>query len=213
MKQTLRLYGCVLGLLLATSLRAQSPPGTRSRLELGRTKTPATAENKFRNFPFLRHTQPANLDRSVTLHKNVALNDYYRSLLIAPVAVRVATTRPQTLIESTTTAAVQAEARPMVEESIRTSEDLMFANDRIVVSNVYPNPASESAEIDYVLTSGDARITLLNVLGTPVAEYTLDRSDRKLRIPTRTMETGVYLYLLSLDGRKVATKKLLVRHQ
>lgn len=89
----------------------------------------------------------------------------------------------------------------------------MFANEHIVVSNVYPNPASESAEIDYALTSGDAKITLLNVLGTPVAEYTLDRNDRKLRIPTRTMETGVYLYLLSIDGRKVATKKLLVRHQ
>ena len=101
----------------------------------------------------------------------------------------------------------------MVDENVRNSEDLMFSNDRIVVSNVYPNPASESAEIDYMLTSGEAKITLLNVLGTPISEFTLDRSERKLRIPTRSMETGVYLYLLSIDGRKVATKKLLVRHQ
>ncbi|MBC8155795.1 MAG: T9SS type A sorting domain-containing protein [Bacteroidetes bacterium] len=214
MKQTLRLYGCILGLLLAASLRAQSLPSTRSRLELGRSKAPASTENKFKNFLFLRHAETANLDRSVTLHKNVALNDYYRSLLIAPAATRVTNTpRPQVQAESTGSATVQTEPRPVVVENLRTSEDLMFANDRIIVSNVYPNPASESAEIDYVLTSGEAKITLLNVLGTPVAEYTLDRSDRKLRIPTRTMDTGVYLYLLSLDGRKVATKKLLVRHQ
>lgn len=198
---------------MATSLQAQIPPGTRSRLELGRAKTPATTENKFKNFPFLRQTQAANLDRSVTLHKNVAINDYYRSLLIAPVAPKVSTVRSQVQAESTASAVAQTEVRPMVEDNLRTSEDLMFSNDRITVSNVYPNPASESAEIDYVLTAGDAKITLLNVLGTPVAEYTLDRTDRKLRIPTRTMDTGVYLYLLSLDGRKVATKKLLVRHQ
>ncbi len=89
----------------------------------------------------------------------------------------------------------------------------MFANEHIAVSNVYPNPASEGAEIDYQLTNGDARLTLLNILGAPVAEYTLDPNDHKLHIATRSMETGVYFYQLSVDGRKVATKKLLVRHQ
>lgn len=213
MKQTLRLYGCLLGLLLATSLRGQTPSDTRSRLELGRT-TPAPTNTTFKNFPFLRQSSPTSPDRPVTLQKNGTLTDYYRSRLIAPATPKVTnTTRPLVQAESTTTQSVQAESRPTVEENAHSSEDRMFANDHIVVSNVYPNPASESAEIDYTLTAGDAKITLLNVLGTPVAEYTLDRTDHKLRIPTRTMETGVYLYLLSIDGRKVATKKLLVRHQ
>lgn len=157
---------------------------------------------------------PSGSDRSVTLQKEKAITDYYRSRLIAPATAKLTgTTRPPVPAESTATLSVQAEGHPAVEENAHSSEDRMFANDRIIVSNVYPNPASEGAEIDYSLLAGDARITVLNVLGTPVAEYALDRNDHKLRIPTRTMETGVYLYLLSLDGRKVATKKLLVRHQ
>jgi hypothetical protein len=53
----------------------------------------------------------------------------------------------------------------------------------------------------------------LNVLGAPIAEYNLDRNDRKVRIVTRDLSTGYYLYQLSVDGKKVATKRLLVRHQ
>lgn len=213
MKQTLRIYGCLLGLFWVTSLRAQTTPNLRSRLELGRSEKTSSAENKIKNFPFLRQYQATKLDRSVTVQKNVAINDYYRSLLIAPVTPKVAAARAQSQTESTTMATILAEPRPIADENLHNSEDRMFANDRIIVSNVYPNPASESAEIDYTLLAGEAKITLLNVLGSPVAEYNLDRNERKLRIPTRSMETGVYLYLLSLDGRKVATKKLLVRHQ
>ncbi len=214
MKQTLRVYGCLLGLFLVTSLRAQTGPGTRSRLELGRSKPTPLSSDKFKNFPFLRYPQVTSLDRAVTLHKSLPINDYYRSLLIAPAPAKVTLTRQQAAQpESTANAVVQAESRPVVTESLRSSEDRLFANEHVVVSNVYPNPAAESAEIDYQLTAGDARLTLLNILGAPVAEYSLDPADRKLRIATRTMETGVYFYQLSVDGRKVATKKLLVRHQ
>lgn len=94
-------------------------------------------------------------------------------------------------------------------------EDRLFANDRIVVSNVYPNPASEYAEIDYQITApvGEARIIVSDILGSPIAEYTLEANDRKVRITTRDFATGMYFYRLSLDGKKVATKKLLVQHR
>ena len=215
MKRTLRVHGCLLGLFLATSLHAQTGPGTRSRLELGRSKPAPTTSDKFKNFPFLRYPQVTILDRAVTFHKNIAINDYYRSLLIAPAAApKVNPVRQQVVQpESTANAVAPAEARPAVADVVRSSEDRLFANEHLVVSNVYPNPAAESAEIDYQLTSGDAKLTLLNILGAPVAEYSLDPTDRKLHIATRSMETGVYFYQLSVDGRKVATKKLLVRHQ
>ena len=62
-------------------------------------------------------------------------------------------------------------------------------------------------------TVGEAKLVLLNVLGAPIAEYGLDRNDRKVRIVTRDLATGYYLYQLSVEGKKVATKRLLVRHQ
>ncbi len=60
---------------------------------------------------------------------------------------------------------------------------------------------------------GSASITLLSILGSPVAEYTLDRTERKVRLQTRDLPTGYYFYQLSVEGVKVATKKLLVKHQ
>ena len=91
----------------------------------------------------------------------------------------------------------------------------MYTSDKLLVSNIYPNPASDWAEISYQITGpvSDARLVLINVLGSPVAEYPLEKNDHKIRIQTGDMMTGVYFYQLSVDGKKVATKKLLVRHQ
>jgi hypothetical protein len=91
----------------------------------------------------------------------------------------------------------------------------LYTSERITVSNIYPNPASEFAELDYSIQNSvrDAKVIFYNVLGSQVAEFVLDKSDRKLRINTREMPTGVYFYQLAVDGKKVATKKMLVRHQ
>ncbi|GAA4404472.1 hypothetical protein GCM10023187_21850 [Nibrella viscosa] len=221
MKQTLRIYGCLIGLLLATvSLRAQTDGPNRSRLELGRkTTTPSVPTSSrvihSRNFPFLKHPAAASLDRDVAVSKNSAINAYYRSLLITPPPQKPTGTARSVQAESTaTTSAPASEIRPVISEQSIKSEDMMFVNDQISVSNIYPNPANDIAEIDYQLSAGigEAKLILLNVLGAPVADYVLDRTDRKLRIITRDMNSGVYFYQLSVDGKKVATKKLLVRH-
>jgi hypothetical protein len=41
----------------------------------------------------------------------------------------------------------------------------------------------------------------------------LTKNNGKLRVDTTVMPTGLYFYQLSLEGKKVATKKMLVRHQ
>jgi hypothetical protein len=170
-----------------------------------------------RKLPFLSQPTSSGLDRMVSLNKTSAINSYYRSLLLAPTAP-VAKPTARVAQPETTAAATPAEVRPAVEEATRVErlqEDRLFVNDRIVVSNVYPNPASEYAEIDYQIHSpvGEAKITVSDILGTPVAEYILEQNDRKIRITTRDMATGMYFYRLSLDGKKVATKKLLVQHR
>ncbi len=218
MKQII-LIGLFTGLLTVTiPIRAQVAPRDSdarkgSRLELGRTSStqkvtsPVLPSRRFSMVPNPGTTSP---DRPVTIRKNTPINEHYRSLLMARSA-----TKPSPRSTSGESApAVVSDFRqaPGLESRI---EDRLYANDRIWVSNVYPNPADEVAELDYQFNGagGEAKLVLLNILGAPVAEYELERNDRKVRIGTRHLATGYYLYRLSVDGQNVATKRLLVRHQ
>ena len=55
-------------------------------------------------------------------------------------------------------------------------------------------------------------MSFYNLLGHEVANYELDKFDRKLKVQTTNWDSGIYLYQLVVDGKKVVTKKLLVRH-
>lgn len=217
MKQSI-LIGFLTAILTATTpLRAQTVPRDTdprkgSRLELGRSAgsrkatTPSLPSKRFSLAP---STTAVNLDRAATIRKNAPINEYYRSLLVArPTGKNPARTNST---DNTTTV---AEARSGVEQEIRL-DDRMYSNERITVSNVYPNPASEFAQVDYQITGsvGEAKMILLNVLGSPIAEYEMSPNDHKIHLSTRELASGYYFYQLSLEGKKVATKKLLVRHQ
>lgn len=219
MKQII-LIGLLTGLLTATiPLRAQVAPRDSdarkgSRLELGRTaSTRKTTTPVLNSRRFMMAPEPvlSGLDRSVTTRKNKAINDHYRSLMLAQSPAKAGA---RTATTETTAAPVAADVRPAPEQEGKT-ESRLFANERLWVSNVYPNPADDVTEVDYQISGpvGEAKLILLNVLGAPVGEYGLDRGDRKVRIVTRDFATGYYLYQLSVDGKKVATKRLLVRHQ
>lgn len=217
MKQTIRI-GILSGLLMATiPLWAQVAPRDSdahkgSRLEIGRTPTESKLGAKpvlTRRFSPVSGSAGAGLDRSVNYQRNSPINAHYRSLLLGKTADKTAATRP--VVEATP--ALSADGRLGVNPEVK-ADDFLFSNDKITVSNAYPNPADESTEIDYQFTApGDARLVMLSVLGTQVGEFSLEQGDRKLRINTRNLSTGYYLYQLSVDGRKVATKRLLVRHQ
>lgn len=184
-------------------LQAQSVSGGSRLNMVGKKKAPATQNIKFSNFSSGVSYKP------LTLQNPKALNRFYTSFLFAsanaadnnPLAVEVAEKGSE-------------KKSPALEAQLR-AEELLFVNDKISVSNVYPNPASEYAEIDFTINPGlrDAKLTFYNVLGSQMQEFTLNKNDRKLRINTRDMATGLYFYQLSVDGKKVATKKMLVRHQ
>ena len=159
MKQYIPFIGCLTGLfLLAVSpLQAQSDARSRSRLEIGRStanaKTALTGTLPARSLSVL-NPSASSLDRNV--NKNSTVNTYYRSLLMSPTKSAIRT-------ETTETATSQVtDNRPATDESTRTekaeaarllaskSENRMFVNDRITVSNIYPNPAvGDFADIDY----------------------------------------------------------------
>jgi len=104
-------------------------------------------------------------------------------------------------------------AKPAQAQVSRSAENYLFVNDRVQVSHVYPNPAVDYAEIDFQINAGvqDVKVTFYNILGQEIKEISLERDQRSVRIPMRDFNSGMYMYQLSIDGRSVATKKLIVR--
>jgi hypothetical protein len=96
--------------------------------------------------------------------------------------------------------------------------DQLFSNEKISISSIYPNPASSYASIDYNLSNqkdqkDQAKIILCNVLGNVVGEYPLVKDAKRLYISTQELSSGVYFYTLSVEGKSLITKKLIIRHQ
>lgn len=204
MKRIVRLIYITLALTLAfQGLQAQSVSGGSRLNMVGKKKSPTTQNIKFSNFS-------GGIDyKPLTLQNPKALNRFYTSFLF--------TSANAADNNALTVEAVEKggeKKSPALEAQLR-AEELLFVNDKISVSNVYPNPASEYAEIDFTISSGlrDAKLTFYNVLGSEIQGFTLNKNERKLRVNTRDMPTGLYFYQLSVDGKKVATKKMLVRHQ
>jgi hypothetical protein len=92
--------------------------------------------------------------------------------------------------------------------------EILFSNEKISISSVYPNPASAYASIDYQLLkdTDNAKIILCNVLGNVVGEYTLIRDAKTLHISTLELNSGVYFYTLSVNGKSLITRKLIIKH-
>lgn len=195
------LFTCF-SLLVLSDAVAQS---SKSRLNIGKKPAESTSPTLVK--------LPNPLDRSIKLRPSAAINAYYRSVMLNPTTGNSSNTVIKNRTNKETSATVASETRPSLEDAAK-SEDLLFVSDKLRVLNAYPNPANEYTEIDYQMSAGvgAAKISLYNVIGNNVAEYDLDKNDRQLRIQTREMPTGVYFYRLQLEGKTVATKKLLIRH-
>ena len=179
--------------MMPAILHAQSEAKSKSRLYVQRVPQQASlpillAKRSFRVNPSLQTT--------LDLKQNSYLSQWLKSTYARS--------------SSTNTVSLTADRR-LVEENSN-SDKYLFSNDRIFVSHVYPNPASDFVDIDYQFSGNqDLRVSFYNVLGEQVKEYALERDQRTLRISLREFSSGMYLYQLFIDGRSVATKKLIVR--
>ena len=202
MKKTV-LYLLILITVTWQSLSAQSV-ANGSRLNMAVKKKAVAAESlRFSGLPAGLSYKP------LSLQNPKALNNFYRSFLFSSIN---ASDNTNTLVSETEVKSID---KKISAELSAKSEEQLYASDRIIVSNIYPNPASEYVEVDYTMTPAvkEAKLIFYNVLGSQMNAYNLDRNERKLRVNTTEMPTGLYFYQLALDGKKVATKKMLVRHQ
>jgi hypothetical protein len=80
-------------------------------------------------------------------------------------------------------------------------------------SEAYPNPAIESINVDYVISTyvNKASIVIMNMLGSKVKEVTLDNRSGKVRINVSDLINGIYFYSLVADDQMVLTRKFVVK--
>jgi len=87
-------------------------------------------------------------------------------------------------------------------------------SEKATVSNAYPNPASGSTSVDYVLpaTASKASIKVRNLLGSLVREVKLTERAGTATIDLNGLNDGVYFYSFVVNNQTVETKRLVVSH-
>lgn len=201
-------------MLFVSGLRtfAQTDNRHKSRLDIKPKQKMASSSVLFKktSFSFFQPTF-LSLDRNINYQRSTVINQYFtNSFLLQPIKNQLI--KAESPVAQQVLAVVERESK--LEEFI-SSEDRLFSSDRLTVSNIYPNPADDFANIDYVINSqvGETKITFYNVLGNEMTGEILDKDQRKIRVSTREWNNGIYLYQLSSEGKSLVTKKLLVRHQ
>ena len=83
----------------------------------------------------------------------------------------------------------------------------------IEISNAYPNPANDKFNINYNFETrpADARVKIVNLLGSVVKEVELDQNSDKLSMDISDLNAGVYFYSVIINNEIYQTKKLVIR--
>ena len=181
----------ILSLMLSLSFATAQVQSGQSRLNIGKNPIPSTISTK----PVSAYIVRGKVPSEITVNSNTAINAFYRDLLVKNTSSKVIIAKSSFKLEIV-------------------NENKLYVDKDLTISNIYPNPAHEFAIIDYNLKDSrkNAKISFSNILGGSVGEYNLDSFDNSLRISTENWDNGIYFYQLILEGKKVATKKLLVRH-
>lgn len=89
----------------------------------------------------------------------------------------------------------------------------IYNSRRITLHDVYPNPVSDHAFVDYKILNerAKAHIVVHNILGNVVGEYSLPFAENRVKIRTEDLNSGIYFYTLYIDNEGVMTRKLIVK--
>ncbi|TND09585.1 MAG: hypothetical protein FD123_1176 [Bacteroidetes bacterium] len=82
----------------------------------------------------------------------------------------------------------------------------------LTLSAPAPNPASSVASMQFEVGHkiASSQLVIFNMLGEKVKEITMTEEKGTLRIDVSTMQQGIYFCSLTVDGKAVATRKLVV---
>lgn len=81
------------------------------------------------------------------------------------------------------------------------------------ISTPYPLPANRFINFNYHLAQGDeASIVFYDILGTEVKRYSLSSASNQIRINTLNLNTGIFIYALVVNGKKIKMGRLMIKH-
>lgn len=81
----------------------------------------------------------------------------------------------------------------------------------LMVTDIYPNPAVNVANIDYNLpVNSKMNIVIYNILGKEIMQFNLTDNGR-LNIPVSDLQGGTYFCRYNIDGETVETQKLIIK--
>ncbi|QOI97614.1 MAG: T9SS type A sorting domain-containing protein [Flammeovirgaceae bacterium] len=89
----------------------------------------------------------------------------------------------------------------------------IFNSRLITIHDVYPNPVTDYATINYRLSTETvrAKIVIHNILGSRLSEIELPFPETQVKIRADDLSGGIYFYTLYLDNEGVMTRKLIVK--
>lgn len=89
----------------------------------------------------------------------------------------------------------------------------IYTSPFITLHDVYPNPAVESAQIDYKIHESKPKYSVIvrNLLGNIVGEYPLNQAESVLKMRTEDLNPGIYFFSLYIDHESVMTHKMMVK--
>lgn len=82
------------------------------------------------------------------------------------------------------------------------------------LSNAYPNPASGTTEITYQLPPNHKRayLNVYDVLGKEIHREEIEEPNGKIGLNVRNYNSGLYFYSLTVDDKKLLTRRLIVNN-
>lgn len=106
---------------------------------------------------------------------------------------------------------VEFELNFSIEE--KSNRNKVYESRFISVNDIYPNPCTDHAFLEYSLTSDrvKAKVRIHNILGNVMGEYELSPLETSVRIKTDDLTSGIYFYTLILDNESVMTRKIIVK--
>lgn len=95
----------------------------------------------------------------------------------------------------------------------RTEKSNIYTSRFITIHDVYPNPVTNYANIDYQLHSDQVstKIVIHTILGNALYEYELPYQETRIKILADELNAGIYFYTLYIDNVGVMTRKLIVK--
>jgi len=95
----------------------------------------------------------------------------------------------------------------------RPEKSSIYSSQFITIHDVYPNPITNYANIDYQLHSDQVKtkIVIHNILGNSLNEYELPFSESRIKVLADELSAGIYFYTLYIDNVGVMTRKLIVK--